>query len=100
MRTAPWLFIGGLGLLAIVLIPGVGRNVNGSQRWLPLGLLNLQPSELMKLVAVLYAADYTVRKAAFMHSFKQGFMPMLIVMLLTGVCGGCHACTLVVCIVP
>ena len=83
-RAAPWLFVGGLGLLAIVLIPGVGRNVNGSQRWLPLGVLNLQPSELMKLVAVLYAADYTVRKAAFMHSFKQGFMPMLIVMLLTG----------------
>ena len=81
---APWLFVGGLALLALVLRPGIGRNVNGSQRWLPLGILNLQPSELMKLAAVLYAADYTVRKAAFMHSFKQGFMPMLIVMLFTG----------------
>ncbi|OIQ67103.1 lipid II flippase FtsW [mine drainage metagenome] len=83
-RIAPWLFLGGLVLLAVVLIPGVGRNVNGSQRWLPLGFFNLQPSELMKLAAVIYAADYTVRKAAFMHSFKQGFLPMLIAILFTG----------------
>ena len=83
-RFAPWLFLGGLVLLVVVLIPGVGRNVNGSQRWLPLGLINLQPSELMKLAAVLYTADYTVRKAAFMHNFKQGFLPMLIAVLLTG----------------
>lgn len=83
-RYAPWLFMGGLVLLAVVLIPGIGRNVNGSQRWLPLGFINLQPSELMKLAVVLYAADYTVRKAAFMHSFKQGFLPMLIAILLTG----------------
>ena len=83
-RFAPWLFLGGLALLAVVLIPGIGRNVNGSQRWLPLGLINLQPSELMKLAAVLYTADYTVRKAAFMHNFKQGFLPMLLAILLTG----------------
>ncbi len=83
-RFAPWLFLGGLFLLAIVLIPGVGRNVNGSQRWLPLGIINLQPSELMKLAAVIYAADYTVRKAAFMHSFKQGFLPMFLAILFTG----------------
>lgn len=83
-KYAPWLFVAGLVLLALVLIPGVGRNVNGSQRWLPLGLINLQPSELMKLAAVLYAADYTVRKAAFMHSVKQGFVPMFIAMFITG----------------
>ncbi len=83
-RVAPWLFVGGLVLLAVVLVPGIGRNVNGSQRWLPLGFINLQPSELMKLAAVLYAADYTVRKAAFMHHFKQGFLPMLVAILFTG----------------
>ena len=49
-------------LLAIVLIPGIGRDVNGARRWLPLGVVNLQPSELMKLFAALYAADYTARK--------------------------------------
>ncbi len=83
-RAAPILFIVGLVLLALVLIPGIGREVNGSRRWLPLGFANLQPSELMKVCAVLYAADYTVRKAAFMHSLRKGFLPMAGVMLLTG----------------
>jgi len=83
-RAAPWLFACGLVLLVLVLIPGVGREVNGAQRWLPLGIVNLQPSELMKLFAVLYAADYTVRKAAYMGSFKRGFLPMLVVMLFVG----------------
>jgi cell division protein FtsW len=51
-------------LLLLVLIPGIGREINGSRRWLPLMVANLQPSELVKLFVVLYAADYTVRKAA------------------------------------
>ncbi len=83
-RAAPILFVVGLLLLALVLIPGIGREVNGSRRWLPLGFANLQPSELMKLCVVLYAADYTVRKAAFMHSLRRGFLPMAGVMLLAG----------------
>ncbi len=83
-RAAPILFVFGLVLLTLVLIPGIGREVNGSRRWLPLGFANLQPSELMKVCAVLYAADYTVRKAAFMHSLRKGFLPMAGVMLLTG----------------
>ncbi len=83
-RAAPVLFVIGMVLLALVLVPGIGREVNGSRRWLPLGIVNLQPSELMKLCAVLYAADYTVRKAAFMHSLRKGFLPMFGVMLLTG----------------
>jgi cell division protein FtsW len=83
-QAAPWLFVLGVLLLLVVLIPGFGKEVNGSQRWLSLGMFNLQPSELMKLLVVLYAADYTVRKAALMHSFRKGFLPMLMVMLLVG----------------
>jgi cell division protein FtsW len=83
-ETAPYLFLAGMVLLVLVLIPGVGREVNGSQRWLSLFVVNLQPSEFMKLFAVLYAADYTVRKAAYMDNIKKGFMPMLMVMLLVG----------------
>ena len=83
-KFAPALFIIGGFLLVIVLIPGVGREVNGSRRWISLGLMTMQPSELMKFFAVLYAADYTVRKAAFMHDFKKGFLPMLSVMVFIG----------------
>ena len=83
-QAAPHLFMLGVLLLLVVLIPGIGKEVNGSQRWLSLGIFNLQPSELMKLLVMLYAADYTVRKAALMHSFRKGFLPMLMVMLLVG----------------
>jgi len=83
-QAAPYLFLAGLLLLLLVLIPHIGREVNGSRRWIPLGFANLQPSELMKFLAVLYAADYTTRKAAFMHDFKKGFLPMAGVMILAG----------------
>jgi cell division protein FtsW len=79
-KAAPWLFIGGVALLVLVLIPGVGREVNGSRRWIPLGFASFQPSEVVKLFVVLYAADYTVRKAAFMDNFRRGFLPMFAVM--------------------
>ena len=75
-RFAPWLFVATLLLLVLVFVPGLGVTVNGGKRWLNLKLFNLQPSELMKVVAVLYAADYTVRKQQFMHKLTKGFMPM------------------------
>ena len=83
-QYAPYLFLIGSVLLVMVLIPHVGREVNGSKRWLSLVVINLQPSELMKFFVVLYAADYTVRKAAYMHSLVKGFFPMFLVMLVTG----------------
>jgi cell division protein FtsW len=83
-QLAPWLFIAGALMLIVVLVPHLGRSVNGAQRWIPLGPVNLQPSELMKLFAVLYAADYTTRKLADMHSFRRGFVPMAIVMVMIG----------------
>jgi cell division protein FtsW len=83
-KIAPYLFLLGVALLLLVLIPGVGRVVNGSRRWLSLFVFNLQPSELMKLFAVLYAADYAVRKGAVKDSLSQAFMPMFAVMALVG----------------
>jgi len=75
-RLAVPLFGVALALLVAVLVPGIGREVNGAHRWIPLGPINFQPSELMKLAAVLYAADYTVRKQEFMQAFARGFLPM------------------------
>lgn len=75
-RWAPYLFVGTLVLLLLVLIPGIGKGVNGAKRWLSFKVFNLQPSELMKLFVVLYAADYTVRKQQVMHKLTKGFLPM------------------------
>ena len=83
-KYAPYLFLIGALLLLLVLIPGVGKSVNGSRRWLPLLIVNLQPSELMKLFAVLYAADYAVRKGAVKDHLLQPFLPMFGVMALVG----------------
>ena len=83
-RLSPWLFVAGFLLLTLVLIPGFGREVNGARRWLSLGVVNLQPSELMKLFAVMYAADYTVRKMPHMHDLKKAFLPMACAMVAVG----------------
>jgi cell division protein FtsW len=80
--AAPWVFLVALTLLVLVLIPGLGREVNGARRWLNLPVITVQPSEVMKLAVALYAADYTVRKHAVMKSFRRGLLPMLAVMLL------------------
>ena len=83
-KMAPYLFLVGIALLILVLIPGIGRNVNGSQRWLSLFVINLQPSEFMKLFAAMYVADYAVRKSGQMDSIVKGFLPMVAVMILVG----------------
>jgi cell division protein FtsW len=83
-RLAPMMFIVTLLLLALVLVPGVGVSVNGARRWLSLKATNLQPSEIMKICAVLYAADFTVRKQEHMHQLRKGFLPMAAAMGLVG----------------
>jgi cell division protein FtsW len=84
-RLAPLAFVIALLLLIFVLVPGVGKGALGAKRWIPLGLLNLQPSELMKVACVLYAANFTVRKQDYMHQFSKGFLPMATVMAIVGV---------------
>ncbi|RZA28581.1 MAG: putative lipid II flippase FtsW [Lysobacteraceae bacterium] len=83
-KWAPMMFIGTLVLLMIVLIPGIGHSVNGARRWIPLKVMLLQPSEIMKIAVVLYAADFTVRKQEYMHKLTKGFLPMMVAIGLVG----------------
>lgn len=77
-HSAPWLLLFGIALLVMVLVPGIGREVNGATRWIPLGVLNLQPSELMKFFAVLYVCDYLIRRQLDVQTTFVGFLrPMV-----------------------
>lgn len=84
-RMAPYLFIFSLLLLLAVLIPHVGRSVNGARRWIPLGVMNFQPSELAKLSVVIYAADYMVRKMDVKERFFRAVLPMGAAVAVVGV---------------
>lgn len=83
-KMAPYIFIFGLLLLILVLIPGIGKEVNGSQRWISLGIANFQPSEFVKLATIMYASDYVLRKSKQMRTIIKGFLPMLGVIVFTG----------------
>ena len=84
-RAAPWLFVVSLVLLVIVLVPFIGKVVNGARRWLPLGVINFQPSELAKLAIAMYAASYMVRKMEARENFIQAVWPMAAALAVVGV---------------
>ena len=84
-KWAPRIFVLSLLLLAIVLIPHVGKGVNGARRWLPLGVMNFQPSELAKLAMAMYAASYMVRKMDVKERFIQAVWPMAVALAFIGV---------------
>ncbi|MEY2838166.1 MAG: putative lipid flippase FtsW [Pseudomonadota bacterium] len=83
-KVAPWLFVIALVMLMLVLIPHVGKGVNGARRWLPLGVMNFQPSELAKLAITLYAADYMVRKMEVKEHFFRAVAPMAVAVGVVG----------------
>ena len=83
-KVAPWLFVLSLVLLVVVLIPFIGKGVNGARRWIPLGFTGFQPSELAKLAVLLYAADYMVRKMEVKERFFRAVMPMAVAVAVVG----------------
>ena len=83
-KAAPWLFVLSLILLIVVLIPHVGKGVNGARRWIPLGFTGFQPSELAKLAVLIYASDYMVRKMEVKERFFRAVMPMAVAVAVVG----------------
>lgn len=84
-RVAPWLFVVSIMLLVAVLIPHVGMVVNGARRWLSLGIMNFQPSELAKFSVLVYASDYMVRKMDVKERFFRAVLPMGTAVAIVGV---------------
>ena len=84
-RFAPWLLIASFALLAVVAIPGIGHSVNGSRRWLQLGPLNFQPSELARWLLVTYVAIFAVRHQTELRSSAEGFFKPLAVLVAAAV---------------
>jgi cell division protein FtsW len=78
-RTVLFLLVVSLLLLASTLIPGVGRMVNGSRRWLRLGFGSFQPSELVKFALVVYMSYYIVKKGEVLRDFRNGIVPAYLV---------------------
>ena len=83
-KWSPWLFVASLLLLVLVLIPVIGKGVNGARRWIPLGVMNFQPSELAKLTIAMYAAGYMVRKMDVKENFLRAVIPMAISVAVIG----------------
>ena len=84
-KLAPWLFVLSLILLVLVLVPFIGKGVNGARRWITLGFMNFQPSELAKFAVLLYAADFMVRKMDVKEHFFRAVGPMAMAVGVVGI---------------
>jgi cell division protein FtsW len=83
-KYAPWVFVAALVLLVAVLLPFIGKVVNFSRRWIPLGIMNFQPSELAKLAIAMYAANYMVRRMDTRENFFRAVTPMALAVAFAG----------------
>jgi cell division protein FtsW len=82
-KAGPLLVFFGLILLMLLLVPGVGKTVNGATRWIPLGVFNLQSSEFVKLFMVLYLAGYLVRRQDEVARSFWGFAKPMLLLIIT-----------------
>ena len=83
-RISPWFFIVSLGLLITVLVPGIGSVVNGARRWISLGAIGFQPSEVAKLAMLMYASGYMVRRMDVKQDFIRAVLPMAVAVAVVG----------------
>lgn len=80
-RMGFMMLLGAFGLLVLVLVPGIGREVNGSMRWIGFSFFNVQPSEIAKVFVVIYLAGYLVRRQTEVRETWMGFFKPFIVLL-------------------
>jgi cell division protein FtsW len=83
-KLSPWIFVAALLLLVLVLLPFVGKGVNGARRWIPLVVMSFQPSELCKLAIAMYAAGYMVRRMDVKENFFRAVLPMALSLAVVG----------------
>lgn len=84
-KHANKIFVVAVALLFLVLLPFIGKGVNGARRWVPLGVMNFQPSELAKFAMALYAASYMVRKMDVKERFFKAVFPMVVAVAFVGI---------------
>ncbi len=78
-RLAPWLLGFSMLLLLLIYVPGIGVSAKGDARWINLGIINFQPSELAKLAMIIYMAKMLSERRPYIRSFCSGVMPALVV---------------------
>ena len=83
-KASPWVFVGALLLLVVVLLPFVSKRVNGARRWIPMPLISFQPSELAKVAIAMYAAGYMVRRMDVKENFFRAVTPMVVAIGVVG----------------
>ncbi len=84
-KAGPYLLLLGFASLFVVLAPGIGAHINGSSRWIKLGVIHWQPSEFMKLFITIYVAGYLVRKQEELKNFTQGIVMISLVVVAAGI---------------
>lgn len=77
-RLAPWLFLGGLVMLALVWVPGLGHSAGGARRWMTIAGVTLQPSEFARLGLIVYLAYLLSKPKARLERFTTGIAPCLV----------------------
>jgi cell division protein FtsW len=77
--SGPFLLLA-LGLLVLVLVPGIGRGANGATRWIGVGPLTVQPAEVAKLALLVWIADLLARRASYMHNLRATLRPVIVVL--------------------
>ncbi len=82
-KSGPYLLVGAIMLLILVVIPGIGLQINGSARWINLGVVNLQPSEFAKLFFVIYLAGYLERRKEEIRETLKGFLIPVVLLTMT-----------------